>query len=128
MACLDCSRTKPIPSCTTSLILGTVTSLSTAVYIYVRNLTSGKLYRQAVTSSVAGLVTLDKTEPSSYFYTPNHAYEIWVTLVSATDIDSRLILTIGTSTATCLNPVFEKPTDNDNLNITYASQTVAIDE
>lgn len=128
MACLDCTPTKPIPACTTSLILGNISSLATAVYIYVRNLTSGKLYRQAVTSSVAGLVTLDKTLPSSYFYSPNHAYEIWVTLASATNIDDKQTLTIGSSTATCLNPVFDKPIDDDNLNITYTSQTTALDE
>ena len=85
------------------------------------------LYKQNVTSSGAGLVTLDKTQPSSYWYSPNHAYELWITLATATNTDDKLTITIGSTTKTCINPVFEKPLDNDNLNITYASQTVALD-
>jgi hypothetical protein len=124
MPCLVCTPTKPIIKCTTNLILGIIAETSADIWIHVRNITTGKLYRQSATSSGAGVVTLDKTKPSTYFYSPNHAFELWVTLEESTFVES---ITIGAEEVTCLNPVFENPTDDDNLNISQTTQTVALD-
>ncbi len=130
MTCLQCQSVKPIPTCTTDLALGT-TELGNgiAVYIFVKNLTTGKEYRQAATTEAlpAGRVTLDMTSPSAAFYSPNHSYEIWITRQSDT-INERQDFTVQGSALEldCANVVFEKFAD-DSAIVAYSSHILEID-
>lgn len=125
--CVDCQPTNLIPTCTTALVLGTIPDLTTAVFIYVRNLTTGNTHRQSVTSDGAGLVTMDTTDPVPSFYSPNMTYEVWITLATG-DLEDRLDITVGTVTITgddaCLNLNFEIIANASNDPITYATQNV----
>lgn len=126
MSCLICQRTKPIPICNANLIIGNIGLNNTAVYIYVQDLSTGATHRQSATSSGAGLVTLSMALPVG-FYSPDHTYELWITLQSATNILDRKDITIGVEVNNCLNPIFQNIVDANNINISYTTQTIALE-
>lgn len=124
MSCSSCAKTKPILSCVTELTVGTVANLTTALYIYIRNNTTNRLYRFEETSSGAGLVvvTLDEVQ-----MIPGHNYELWVTLASATNIEQKLDVTIGDETNDCFDVSFQRVFNTDN-SLRSGAQTLTIAE
>lgn len=125
MACNTCDNTKTLSSCAGNLTLGTIASVSTAVYIYIKS-PSGYVYRQSATSSGAGVVLLNLALPDTSFYHPNGTFEVWVTLATA-DRTTKLTVTIGATGYTCFNLKFEKTYDASEDAITYTTQTLAIE-
>lgn len=107
MACIECTETKPVPECVESIVIGAIAYNSTAVYIYVKNLSTGYIHQASATSSVAGLVTLSTELPDISFYNHNHLYEIWVARQSQS-INERLTVTISTVGYTCFMVPFIK--------------------
>ena len=124
MGCLVCSKTRPVSQCTESLVIGTIAFINTAVFVYLLDVTTGKLYRQSVTTNGSGQVILDKTKPSVYFYSPDHFYECWVTLATANSQDDAELITISSEEKYCLNLFFDKPVNNSNESIVIASETL----
>lgn len=125
MPCLQCTSTDPIPTCTTTLRIGTITSFATAIFIFVNNLTTGKNYRQnSVVSGAAGEVNLDMSEPTPNFYNKDSAYEVFVTLAS-NDIDQKETITVGTDTDTCYSLNFTDIYDEDDDKVVYALHTLS---
>ncbi len=102
--CDPCLKTELVPKCLTNLIIGTISSLNTAVFVYIRDLTTGKLLRFSEVSSGAGQVTVTglDTEPD---FMPDHSYEMWITLQTAISIEDRETITVTSSlgdvTGTC---------------------------
>jgi hypothetical protein len=78
MACNDCYLLDSIPECTENLEVGYIDP-NTEVYIYVKNIFTGYVHREEVTSDGDGLINLDLTQPET-FYNQDSIYEIWVTL------------------------------------------------
>src|SRR3989304_2617488 len=80
MGCLQCDSVKPIPTCTTALVIGT-TGLGNGipVYVFVKNLTTGKQYRQAAITKnePPAPVSLLMGQPRQDFYWP-----IYILIVS----------------------------------------------
>lgn len=106
--CNPCLTTDIIPVCVTSLVVGSISSLNTDVFVYVKDITTSKVVRFEETTDGAGLITITglDTEPD---FMPNHSYELWVTLATATSIDDREDITVpnaGTTTE-CIALCFE---------------------
>jgi hypothetical protein len=90
-------------------VLGFIT-LVDPIYIFVKNLATGYIYRQdsgAISSYGYGSVVLDLQYPAPSFYNPNSLYEIWVTAQS-NGSDQREDISIGNESASCLEVSFEK--------------------
>ena len=81
MACTDCAYTKIIPTCITEITVGTITELAADVYVFVKNISTGKIDRFSSTSDGAGLVKLSSI--AANFFMDSYDYEIWITLRSA---------------------------------------------
>jgi hypothetical protein len=105
MSCSNCSRTKKIISCTTTLTVGTAGVLNTALYLYIESKTTGRVYIFEVTTSAGGLITVDL---SSKQFAEGHDYELWCTLSSSKNIDDKINFTIDGEQVNCLTLQFER--------------------
>ncbi len=123
--CIDtCTKTQLIPPCLTNLQVGTITSLTTAVQVYIEDITlQTKPVAYPVTSDGAGLVTITGLDLLPDFM-PNHSYVLWVTLDDATSIEDREVITIASVDYTCFQLRFEYVKNPDGTNKTYT--TIAI--
>lgn len=125
MQCLTCQRAKELTAGAGTVILGTISSLSTAIYINVQNTATKAIYRQSATTDGAGVVTLDITDPSAQAYYFNTDYDVWVTLQTG-DISTTQNITINAVAYQCLLLRFVTPLGSSNTYVTDASQTVEI--
>lgn len=121
--CSDCIHSKPIARCITNLIVGTISSLNTAVYVYIKDLTTDRDIRYSVTSSAAGLITVPITPQR---FSEDHSYEIHVTLTTAAGVENKQNITIGGEVSDCVSVRFETIWANDNTIATYTNQTLSI--
>lgn len=121
--CSECLHPKPIARCVTNLIIGTISSLNTSVYVYISNLTTGREIRYTVTTSVAGLVTIPITPQR---FSEDHSYEIHVTLATASNINVKENITIGGDVSDCVSLRFETIWNNDNTIATFTNQTLTL--
>lgn len=122
--CNPCTATEPVANCITDLIIGKISSNSTAVYVYLNNITLGKLVRFSATSSASGIVTIQR---GTQVFMPNHAYEIWITLAIATNPNTpKEQIQIGANFYKCFSVRFTKEVDTTNTSISVLSQTLSI--
>lgn len=121
--CTDCIKSKPIARCLTNLVVGTISSLNTAVYVYITDLTTERTIRYSVTSSAAGLITVPITPQR---FSEDHSYEIHVTLTTAAGVDNKQNITVSGEVSDCVAVRFETIWDNNNDIATYASQTLSV--
>lgn len=101
--------------CIQLLTIGTIANLSTAVYVYLVDKSSGLMVRVGATSTGAGLVVADLSEIE---LSPTHLYELFITLENAW-IGDKLDITVGAATTDCIT------LDIENLNEPRANQTIA---
>lgn len=125
MGCLNCQFTQAIPTCTTTLAIGTTTiGAGVPVYVFVRNIITGKEFRQSATTEAlpAGRVSMLLSLPQQDFYSQNFVYEIWITRQSDT-VNERLNFTIqGSVTAIdCVSVNFTDIYDDDDDKVAYSS-------
>lgn len=121
--CSDCIHALPVARCVTNLIVGTISSLNTAVYVYIRDVTMDRDIRYAVTSSAAGLITVPITPQR---FSEDHSYEIYITKTTAANISVKENITIQAEVSNCVSLRFETIWDNNNAIVTYANQTLTI--
>lgn len=121
--CNDCTHPKPIARCITNLIIGTISSINTAVYVYIKDLTTEREIRYSVTSSAAGLITVPITPQR---FSEDHSYEIHVTKTTADNINVKENITIGGEVSNCVSLRFETVWDNNNAIVSYTNQTLTI--
>lgn len=127
MAC-PCTNVKPIASCGTNLIIGTISSFNTAVYVFIKRLGgAARIERLDDTTNGAGQVAPAISDLPDGFLSPNFDYEIYVTLATATPNDRETItLTDGVTIDTCFClPVIE--VNEDDAIQAYANQTLVVD-
>lgn len=122
MSCNNCTQTKPILSCTTVLTVGDSAYNSTAVYVYIKNNTTGRLYRFSATTSLTGLITATITDVQMM---PGHNYELWVTLASATNTDERIDFVIDGETVSCLDVTYLRVFNTDD-DLQSGAQTLTL--
>jgi len=110
MSCA-CQRTEPVPRCTGDLTIGIVSNLVANIYVYVRNIATGRIERYNSLTDGAGSFDLDMTE-AGYFYDVHNSFELWTTLRSAPE--TRLTMTVNGDSDTCLLLTFE---DHYNIGV-----------
>jgi len=121
--CSDCTHTRPIARCITNLIIGTVAQVSTALFVYIKDLTTDREIRYAVTSSAAGLVTLPITPQK---FSEDHSYELRITRADAANINENIAVVIDGESNTCASLRFETIWTNNNVIATYTDQTLSV--
>lgn len=106
--CNPCLITDTIPVCVNSLVVGTISSLTTDVFIYIKDITTDVVVRFEEQTNGAGLITITGLDTQPDFM-PDHSYELWVTLESATSIDDREDITVpnAANTTECIALCFE---------------------
>lgn len=119
--CSQCTRLKPVSICTNNLIIGTVANANQNYNIYFRSLSNGFLVKYTATSNGSGLLTLSPTD--GLVLAVNNLYELYVNQTQSTSTGANL--TIGTTTATCFNVIFEQVHDEDSV-YSYINQTLEI--
>ncbi len=119
--CSACTALKPVSICNTNLIIGTVASNNTLYNIYFRSLSNGFLVKYTATSNGSGLLTLSPAD--GFVLATNHLYEMYVNTSTSTSTGANL--TIGTTTATCYNVMFEQVYDMSDV-YSYVNQTLEI--
>lgn len=121
--CLPCVFTKDLANCATSIIVGTIANLATDVYVYIENKATGTISRFSATSSGGGVVTVTR---GGFIFMTETAYEVWITLANAVNIENRVAFTIaGKSTADfCVVTNFVYVSTDTGTIPTYATQTI----
>jgi len=105
MSCITCQRVCPVPICTTTIRVGTVPLLATAVNVWIENARGNRII-VPVTTGAGGEVDLLMAEPDSEFWQVGFDYKLWVVDASETNIyDLQTISFADTpvtgTTATC---------------------------
>jgi len=124
--CNNCPKFVSIPTCTEDLVIGTLTGYaSTAVFVYLKNHTTGFIHRFSATTTMYGGLTIELPDNGNFSPTPKHDYELWVTLQTATNTDERLDITINSIDYECVSFTFENIFVGYNL-VEYTSQTLKL--
>ena len=119
--CSQCVRLKPVSICTGDLIIGTVSSFNTLYNIFFRSLANGFLVKYTATSNGSGLLILSPAD--GLVLATNHLYEMYVNTSTSTSTGANL--TIGTTTTTCYNVLFEQVNDEYSV-YSYITQTLEL--
>lgn len=121
--CSDCHTTNPVARCLTALTIGSISSLSTDVFVYIENIATGRIVRYSATSDATGKVIIQITPQQ---FSENMEYEGWITKRDAGNIEVRESIVIGAESQTCAYISFQNVITSDNTNTVYASQTLTI--
>lgn len=122
MACTQCKEVLPIPECAEAVLIGSITDFDTVVYIFVKNLSTGRIVQQESTSDDEGFVTLNTSDPDPSFYSESHFYELSITKQSDHFNVLQEITVEGSEDAyTCLLLQFQKITP-----LTYTGHTISL--
>jgi len=124
MSCSSCNKTKKVLSCTTSLTIGTSALLNTALYVYIKSNTTGRVYRYSVTSTAGGVITPTITAQQ---FAEGHDYELWTTLATATNVDEKINFTIDGETVNCLAIQFQRIYNNSDT-LQSGAQTLSLED
>ena len=128
MSCSACTSVKPIASCLTTMIIGDAGGgyPNTLIYVYIRNVTTGKNIRLSSTTSGAGII---QPNVSTISFLPNQSYEIWVTLQTAASVTDYLPFKIDgdpDNTYSCISLRFFSVSGPDNLTLPFLTQTISL--
>lgn len=120
--CSTCTPTKPIARCITNLIVGKIEQISTAVRVYIYNVTLDKTIEYSVTSSGDGTVTVPITPQR---FSEDHAYEISITTADSIGISEKQTINVGETYADCVKLRFVTIWESDNTIATFTNQTLS---
>ena len=120
MSC-NCSKAKNSLACVTNLTLG-VAAVSTGYYAVFKSPTGGLVIFD-VTSDSSGNVIV-----SSPGLRLNTLYEVWISLKSLNNIETKTAFTVGgTANVSCFTVIFDKCVDaSTNANLTITNQTIKL--
>lgn len=121
--CLKCTKVNNIPKCLDELVVGTISSTNTDVYIVLESST-GRIITFTATSDGAGLVKLDTTdfEPNQVFN-----YNLWVSLQSNNIYDAEDLTIEGeTDPVKCVSFKFDTVYNGNGSVISFASQKIEV--
>lgn len=127
MICNNCQRVENIPSCVDQIIIGSISTTDTNVYVYFED-DKGRVIRLESSSDGSGQIALDLTLTANdaFRITPELFYKVWVTLQSAASVTDTEDLTISgdvVNTFDCLWLKAQKVLDEDSV-ITITSETL----
>lgn len=123
MSC-DCLKANKIPSCATSIILGTADA---GDYYVVFKTPDGRLDVYEATADIyTGVIVVEDAT-----FRTNTQYEVWISLQSANNINERSDLTIGSGSAAsiteCLLLEFTPVFDVDGDYLAFAEQEITLE-
>lgn len=122
MSCSTCTKVKTIPQCVSEITIGTIADLDTDVYVYFKNLATGRTQQYEAVSDGAGLVTLDTSEIT---FMDGVLYEVWI--VPQIDVFAdRTEITIEGVEYDCFQVVFSRVYD-DSVFAAASSETFVIE-
>ena len=129
--CNPAPKFRTLPSCLTTLIIGTTATISGSLYVYLKNHTTGYLHRFTGTTDGAGLLSLNVKDPDAdgntqFIPTPEHDYELWATTTSATNTEEKVNITINAVVYTSLGFTFERVYEDENSLAAYSTQTLKL--
>ncbi len=102
--CNPCLCTLILPTCFDTLVVGTVGSINTDYWVYIKDVTINKTTGYEATSSGAGVLSISITS----IFAANHSYELWLTLRSGTPDEKEDVLISGAdSPQTCFELKFQ---------------------
>lgn len=120
MICNPCIKTKTLPRCITSLNIGTISDINSAVNVYIKNVTVGSSLAIQATSDGSGDIILDT---SGICFIPEHAYLIWVTDNTA-GYEERLNVSVDGESGETICVRFEKVIGEDGEEEQFLTQTI----
>ena len=121
MSCSPCSFVKPVPICVQQIIIGTISSIDANIYVFVKNVTTGKEIRLSTITDGAGLITLDV---SGLTFSDSFTYEFKAILQTAVSINDVETITIGVDSDTCWAVPFVTIEDSNQDIINYVTITL----
>lgn len=129
--CSPYSKFIDLPICLTTLVIGTATA-ATDYYVYLRNITTGYLYRYEVTSDGAGLISLSIKDPDAdgaaqFLPVPDHNYEMWITTQAATNTEANVSVTVNAIAYTGFAFSFFKVYETGTDLAAYTTQTLKLE-
>lgn len=129
MSCSTCQKTKDIASCGENLTIGKISENDTDVYVFFKNLATGRITQIEATSDADGVVVADVSRANFMW---KQSYEIWVTPVDE-DIKCRLDVyphdcsgSVGETAYTCFNTTFYRVHDTDAMIVYYVNQSLIV--
>lgn len=107
MACITCTRVCPVPKCTTTISVGSISSFLTAVNVFIEHPARDKRIVVPVTTGAAGEIDLPMDSPDPDFWAIGFDYRVWVVLASSSNIYDLEIINFPDTpasgiTATCV--------------------------
>lgn len=96
MSC-QCLRANSIINCVETLEVGYVVQANADLYVYVKNITTGRISRYTSTSDGTGFFSI-----SVGGFNDNHLYEITATASTTTNMEDTLLLTVDGTDTCCI--------------------------
>lgn len=96
MSC-NCLQSNDVVNCTTTINVGYVADANTDLYVYLKNVTTGRVERYTATSDADGYFSFD---PSGL--NDKHLYEVTVTFANATNPQDTELITIDGNETCCV--------------------------
>jgi hypothetical protein len=122
MSC-DCVKAKPLPSCVTSLTLGTADSGD--YYVLFKTPDGHTDLYEATADAYTGNITVEDG-----IFRTNTQYEVWISRVDAQNVETRSDITIGEGSAQtitdCILIEFTPVFDVDGDYLAFVEQTVTL--
>lgn len=95
--CDSCGQGKPVPSCLTTLVIGTIADLTTNVKVFFQRTSTRIIERLDAISDGAGLVSLDV---SSIDWLDGEEFKVWIT-GDPDSLNAKKNITISTDVFEC---------------------------
>lgn len=119
MTC-SCLQTNPLPSCMTSLVIGTIPDHNANVNVLLRSDATGRVNIFSTTSSNTGQVSIDLSVDDMFLV--GHSYTVEV----KQGLTTSLPITIDGETETCVSVTFESMLDELGNSYPVTSQTLTL--
>jgi hypothetical protein len=106
MNCTNCIEAKAIPVCSGELLIGTVETEMSEVYVFVQNIATGyKAIHTVTPSEYDSSVSIPLDQPYTDFYSPNFYFKLWVS--ETEDGNEVLPVTIDEVEYECFTIIFQ---------------------
>ena len=113
MICTNCVESKPIPSCAESLVVGSVTTEESSVFVFIKNNATGYVATQEVVPDDNDLISISLSDPYPDFYSPNFFFTI--TVSESEDGNDQIPFTIDSVEHDCITALFQKVYSEDEI-------------